>query len=422
MISQNFKTFLLGFFGGIIGTLVVVFFIFGSNIINIEQATDGMFTTQSVDGVWEILIPPTKDDLPDQRDALTEELGVFDAHTEEQIEADLAQQTAEIIATSEQETLDAEAKETNEIANNPELANKLNEPFITTCWEGEENAECVVAGCNATDIPQEECEALLDLYTATNGKNWENTKANDKKWFGNNSACSWHGITCEGGHVSILNLYGNELAGPIPSSISKLAYLKKLWLSNNQLSGPIPTSLGELKQLYSLYLYANKLSGPIPNELGSIQSLIELLLGNNQLSGPIPASLVNPYLGWIDIHGNQLSGRLPSAIGRKTNARVDASFNQLSGPIPSSYGTVARKNLYLKNNQLCGKLPSSFMTTLPNGIKYGYSFFNNKLITTGYDPAMTTWLKNTKFYFGTQTSKECDWGWVDSEQTSPPKE
>ena len=420
MISQNFKTFLFGFFGGIIGALVVVFLGFGGTLTTIEQSANGVFTTQSVDG--KIPPPPTKDDLPDQRDALTEELGVFDAGMEEQIDADLAQQAAELISTSEQEILDAEAKETNEIANNPELANRLNEPFITTCGEGEENAECVVAGCNATDIPQEECEALLDLYTSTNGKNWENTKANNKKWFGNNSACSWHGITCEGWHVSILNLYGNELAGTIPSSVSKLAYLKEFRLSNNQLTGPIPLSLSTLKHLQNLFIYANKLSGPIPAAIGTMKSLQQLLLNNNQLSGPIPASLGNQNLYWIDVHSNQLSGPLPESLSKQSNVWLDASYNQLSGPIPSSYGTATRKNLYLRNNQLCGKVPSSFMTTWPNGIKYWSSFFNNKLITTGYEPDMTTWLKKTKFYFGTQISKECDTVWNDSEEISLPND
>ncbi len=417
MISQNFKTFLIGLCWWILGALLVV--VFSENILSKQNVwMSSTFSTQSVEGNPSL---PTTNDLPPQYDGLEWEWeSEIDPNIEENIEMAVSQQLSDQITASEKAVLQAELREINEITNNPELANRMNEPFITTCWEWEITTECVVAWCTATDIPQAECEALLDLYTSTNGKNWENTIANNNKWFGNNSACSWYGITCEGWHVSILNLYGNNLAGTIPASISKLASLKQFRLSNNNLNWSLPSSLGDLKNLEFLFVYANKLSGPIPDALGNISSLTQLLLNNNQLSGPLPSSLGAKNVQWIDVHENNLSGPLPESLSKKNNVRLDASYNQFSGPIPSSYGSAKWKNLYLKNNQLCGKLPKSFMISQPNGIKYWYSVYNNKLVTSNYEPDMTTWLKNTKFYFGAQNSSDCDSWWDDSEQISTP--
>ena len=71
-----------------------------------------------------------------------------------------------------------------------------------------------------------EWEALKDLYNATDGANW----TNNTNWQTNimnatdgslvNNSCQ--GITVSGGHVTALNLYNNNVIGPLPASIGSL--------------------------------------------------------------------------------------------------------------------------------------------------------------------------------------------------------
>ena len=57
-----------------------------------------------------------------------------------------------------------------------------------------------VSSCAPTDDPVQ-CAALVDLYTATNGKQWRDNVG----WLSGTSYCGWHGVTCdEDGNVNQL--------------------------------------------------------------------------------------------------------------------------------------------------------------------------------------------------------------------------
>jgi len=114
-----------------------------------------------------------------------------------------------------------------------------------------------------TEIPSTECEALVALYESTNGANWKYQKG----WNVTNTPCSWDRVSCDGGHVSALELYENQLTGEIPSELGNLSNLTGLDLSGNPLTGEIPSELGKLSNLECLYLYSNQLTGEIPSEL-----------------------------------------------------------------------------------------------------------------------------------------------------------
>ena len=142
---------------------------------------------------------------------------------------------------------------------------------------------------SVTEIPQVECEALLDLYHSTDGPNWKNNTG----WHANNTPCNWYGVSCSGGYVTSIYLHYNQVSGTIPESLGNLSNLTRLNLSYGQLTGSIPESLGNLNNLQNLQLYNNQLSGSLPESLGNLSNLQNFHLGNNQLSNPIPESLGN---------------------------------------------------------------------------------------------------------------------------------
>ncbi len=234
-----------------------------------------------------------------------------------------------------------------------------------------------------TEIPQVECEALVALYTNTDGANWSDSPGNN--WNVTDTPCSWMGVTCSAGHVTridrdsigligpipaelgnlsqlkVLYLYSNQLSGTIPVELGNMSQLADLRLGRNQLSGPIPSELENLSQLKVLYLDSNQLSGAIPTWLGNLSLLTDLLLDRNQLSGPIPTELGNLILlDDLRLAGNQLSGSIPSELGNLSQlTRLYLYNNQLSGPIPSELGNLSRlTELYLSSNQLSGPIPS----------------------------------------------------------------
>ena len=155
-------------------------------------------------------------------------------------------------------------------------------------------------------------EALVALYNATDGENWDN---NDN-WLSDAPLGEWYGVTTDdNGRVTWLELAGNQLSGEIPPVLGSLANLEWLWLSGNQLNGEIPPVLGSLANLEWLWLSGNQLNGEIPPELGSLANLVVLWLHENQLSGEIQpelGSLAN--LKELVLYGNELSGCVPGSL------------------------------------------------------------------------------------------------------------
>ena len=121
-----------------------------------------------------------------------------------------------------------------------------------------------------------------------------------------------------------LDLYNNDIAGPIPSwigSLSKLAYLD---LEMNYFSGSIPIEIFSLSDLTYLNLERNLLSGSIPHEIGQLTKLIHLRLQDNRLTGSIPAEIGNlkNTLRILYLHINHLTGLIPVEIKELTNLEL----------------------------------------------------------------------------------------------------
>jgi len=215
-------------------------------------------------------------------------------------------------------------------------------------------------------VPASEREALLALYTSTDGDHWAvntNWRKAPDVFNDPETECTWLGVVCDAGGTTVdkLSFPGNQLTGGIPPELGNLANLTSIYLVDNQLTGSIPPELGKLANLTILRLYNNQLSGSIPPELGNLSNLRVLGLHVNLLTGSIPPELGNlANLTSLTLRGNQLTGAIPPELGSLANLQEDLLWaNQLTGAIPAELGNLANlRTLELGTNQLTGSIPS----------------------------------------------------------------
>ena len=113
-----------------------------------------------------------------------------------------------------------------------------------------------------------EREALLALYQATGGENWEY----NANWNTDAPVATWHGVTVDSeGRVTELDLDANGLSGEVPPSlVVNLPSLRRLYLNDNTLSAVPLEQLGDLLEepdpaLEELALWGNDLLGGTGN-------------------------------------------------------------------------------------------------------------------------------------------------------------
>ncbi|MCX6048509.1 MAG: Ig-like domain-containing protein [Chloroflexi bacterium] len=192
----------------------------------------------------------------------------------------------------------------------------------------------LVYNCNRVQgIPASECRALVAFANSTHAEQW----VSSTQWLANTTPCNWTGVLCNNGHVIVLNLPQNRLAGALPSALGNLSELLVLNLANNQLTGDIPFELGNLGKLQTLDLYGNQLSGQIPFTLGNLPQLQTLRLYNNRLRGTIPPQLTH------------LTNLLTLDLGYNTLSAVDAGLvNFLNSHQPTWAATQTVPPINLK--------------------------------------------------------------------------
>ena len=242
--------------------------------------------------------------------------------------------------------------------------------------------------CNSvTQIPTAECNALLSLFSATNGSGWTN-KSN---WLQTNTPCSWFGVTCANGRVLRLDLPNNKLSGTLPPTVDAFSFIQYFDVSRNSITGSIPAQLGNLSKLLYLHIAYNQFTGTIPATLGNLRTVVFFYLHNNQLTGTIPAELSGLIMAKAVIFtNNQLSGTIPPSLGNLPQLqRLHLTNNQFSGAIPAELSNATKlQELYLNSNQFTGALPVA-LANLSNMI--GLRFQNTNLCVPP-DAAFQTWL------------------------------
>ena len=305
--------------------------------------------------------------------------------------------------------------------------------------------------------PFSDREILTLLHEATGGANWYG----DENWLSDAPLEEWFGVEVDDqGRVIRLQLYRNNLVGPLPPELAGLERLSRLQLGSNRLSGAIPPELGELSDLSHLGFFNNLLEGPVPPELGSLANLTRLELDRNPLTGLVPRSFLaldrlthfyftdtnglcapgtRAFANWIAamdgrhdgpfcnradlavlaaLHeasggenwtaaGGWLGGAATAewhgvgvdSLGRVTS--LDLSGNGLTGRLPQNLGQLAHlAELRIGDNALTGRLPESLAARRLRELRYAGTD-----LCIPPAPSFRAWLDSLPAHEG--TGREC---------------
>ncbi|GKA72077.1 kinase-like domain-containing protein [Tanacetum coccineum] len=172
-----------------------------------------------------------------------------------------------------------------------------------------------------------------------------------------------------------LQLWGNELTGVLPPSISNFSKLGLLEISHNNFSGKLTINFSKLREIQFIHLQNNNLHGRgeaddmrFIDSLKNCTRLVELTLGACNLIGVLPTSIGNlsRQLTYLSVRHNQLFGNLPASIGTLTSiigecislTELYLSGNIFQGIIPFSFSSLGGLGvLDISDNNLSGKIP-----------------------------------------------------------------
>ncbi|GKV03115.1 hypothetical protein SLEP1_g15478 [Rubroshorea leprosula] len=176
-------------------------------------------------------------------------------------------------------------------------------------------------------------------------------------------------------NLNWLDLSDNQLEGSLPVSdgttpgLDKLVKTLHFHLGQNKLSGEIPEKIFSSNMaLIHLLLDGNELTGPIPSTLGLVQALLVVRLHNNSLSGNVPSNLNNlTNLTDLYLSNNELSGTLPNLTGMSSLQTLDLSNNGFDNSvIPTWLSSLSSlTTLRMENTHLQGRVRTDLFS-LPN--------------------------------------------------------
>jgi hypothetical protein len=159
------------------------------------------------------------------------------------------------------------------------------------------------------------------------------------------TVCTWAGVTCTDGNVTMLKLIDSKLEGTIPTSLGEVTTLTHLYLASNSFQGTVPDNVANLPKLEVIDLSFNQLNGTLPSLASSKMQTIEL--GNNRFTGTLAPNTGEGMndLEIFDIKYNLITGTIPTLAGSFPSlVELDWSNNQFIGtlyqtsrPLPFQY-------------------------------------------------------------------------------------
>ena len=184
--------------------------------------------------------------------------------------------------------------------------------------------------------------------------------------------------------LELLALGSNNLKGPVPSTLGNLGSLSKcnprigtkrpdifyflshtslsasLELYDNDLTGPIPIEIYSVDSLKVLDLQKTNITGSISPLIDGLSNLERLALGDTNMGGVFPAQFFNlTLLKEIYLRNCNFSGDMPEASWSRFVDLVDLDLanNDMTGPIPQVLGNLVNlKELKLQGNRLTGSI------------------------------------------------------------------
>ena len=136
--------------------------------------------------------------------------------------------------------------------------------------------------------------------------------------------------------LQLLDLHSNLLSGNLDEQCNamKLRGLTKLIIvsfGENEFHGPFPREMTRMKFLREIYLRSLRLHGTLPDFRGN-WALEVLDISDNKFKGPIPRMEGSPNLCDLRFQRNNFTGELPETLGcLRSLTRLDVSHNNLSG-------------------------------------------------------------------------------------------
>jgi hypothetical protein len=136
----------------------------------------------------------------------------------------------------------------------------------------------------------------------------------------------------------------------------------------HKILGGIPSCLFEMRNLSVLQLLGNGLTGPIPAVAAISPALVNLTISHNALTGPIPLNIQQSgQFMYLSMENNRLSGTLipDFAVLNTSNTELYLSDNRLSGNVPSSFYPLKSLKILSGNLFGCGGFLGSDPSALP---------------------------------------------------------
>lgn len=203
----------------------------------------------------------------------------------------------------------------------------------------------------ATAYLQSERNALMALYNATNGDQWETRTG----WGTLQPLNEWYGVTTgAGGHVVSLQLGWNRLVGSIPAAIAQLSQLENLDLRTNQLSGELPIEISHMTNLQTIALSDNQLSGTPPASIWLMPSLTHIYIQNNRFTGDIPEEARSKYY-WTTQIAPPSVVVFPQQEGYGFNSRSTPDNSEERNALIAFYNTAGGPDWFHSNNWTSAK-------------------------------------------------------------------
>ena len=205
-------------------------------------------------------------------------------------------------------------------------------------------------------------------------------------WLTTEDECTWYSTAtssvCTADVLNTLEFTENGLTGTLPSELSMLTGLNRLYIKSSPgtqgLTGSIPTLLGNLP-MQTLVLDNNQFNSAMPSTLfanwGSSLQIINII--SSLLTGSLPDVTTLTSCSNFQMDYNNFTGPLPSGLPSMTNlVQLSLTFNEFTGTIPSNVGSLNQvKGFYLGHNKIGGTIPTSLgiMTMLQGGLDLSHN-------------------------------------------------